>query len=246
MDPIINHAYSDQTRSHWSALVVELVGLAGAGKTTIFNELGKRSKSVQLREHPNPRDIKETIFFINYCFSILPTLMQLDQKNGNGLSRREIAWMAILNGWQHTLKHDKQKERKVIVLDQGPIFLMTQLRVFGPGSLRDKKAEKWWQRIYTQWREVVDIVVYLEAPDDCLYARIQSRPDWHTMKGKPEVEVADFLAQYRQEYNRLLTLLSVDQKGPKVMRIDTHKECPDVIVDRLLEIFIPKDANIFN
>ena len=214
---------------------MELVGLAGAGKTTIFHELGKRSESILLREPPNTGIVEDRPFFIKSGLSIVPTLLRLDHDgNGRRISRREIAWMMVLNEWHRTLQQQKQKEDKVVVVDQGPIFLLAQLHVFGPESLRSRSAEKWWQKVYSYWREVIDIVVLLDAPDDCLMNRIQSRPSWHIMKGKPESEVVDFLAQYRHAYKQVLSILCDDPKGPIVIHIDTSQDGPESIVDNLL------------
>ena len=76
-----------------------------------------------------------TVFKYPLLFSVYP------EHNSRKLTRREFAWLSILNGWPDVLQKEL-KNNKTIILDQGPVYLLTEISEFGPEYLRRQKAEK--------------------------------------------------------------------------------------------------------
>ena len=219
--------------------IVALVGPAGAGKTTLFQALGQRSECILLGFPPFARNLVASPFYVRQALLLMPTLVHLhrNKNNSRSLTRREIALMAILNGWPRLLRQEMEKHDKVVVLDQGPVIMMVQLHMLGPESLRSRIADKWWKSVYRQWATSLDIVVYLDASDTHLLHRIRTRGDCHAMKDKPVLKVFDFLAHYRMAYEQVLSFLTAKTTGPMVLRFDTARESVDSIVTRLLSEF---------
>lgn len=221
------------------SLIVDLAGPAGAGKTTISQELSKRSENIMIGVYPFIRGPVVSPFFVRQILLLMPTFLRLykNKRNGRCFNQQEMAWMALLNGWHHILRRKGEKNGKVIVLDQGPVFMLAQLHVFGSESLRNRSLEKWWESVFSQWATALNMVVWLDASDTCLLERIRTRSQGHLVKDKSEIEVFKFLANYRVAYKQVISILMDNHSSPKVLRFDTTRENLDEIVNRLLVEF---------
>lgn len=216
------------------ALVMEIVGPAGAGKTTIARELVRTSKTVFLASHPSVRSPCDAPYFVSHSVRLVPVFLRLPRKRGRSLSRREIAWLAILSGWYRMLQREKPRRCGVILLDQGPVFLLAELHRMGPGVLRDPRLDEWWQRVYCGWATTLDTIVWVDADNADLIERIRNRRKSHLMKERPEAETVEFLERYRAAYEQVISSLTANSPFPRVLRFDTTRERSDEIVDRLL------------
>lgn len=214
--------------------VVEIVGPAGAGKTTLFQSLGCYAESIRLGNFPDVRKVTEAPFFISNGLRLIPNLLRLYRPDSRQLTRREFAWMSILNGWPALLRKESKDDNKVIILDQGPIYLMTEMRLFGPEYLKQKSAERLWQDLYECWSSTLDMVVWLDAADDVLLDRIRSRQQEHVVKAQPATVVYDFLGRYRTEYEFILSILTAKRTDLKVLKFDTGQHQSQDILNQFL------------
>jgi hypothetical protein len=216
------------------ARVVEIVGPAGAGKTTLFQTLDCYSESIRLGNFPDVRKMADAPFFISNGIRLIPGQFRLYRPNSRRLTRREFAWMSILNGWSALLHKESDGGNKAIILDQGPIYLMTEMRLFGPEYLRQKSAERLWQNLYECWISTLDMVVWLDAADDVLLERIRTRQQEHIVKTQPAAVVYEFLGRYRTEYEFILSILTAKKTDLKVLKFDTGRQGPKDILNQLL------------
>jgi deoxyadenosine/deoxycytidine kinase len=126
-----------------------------------------------------------------------------------------------------------KKTTKVIVLDQGPVYLLAEMREFGPEYLQREEARKLWQDIYCRWAATLDLIVWLDAADINLMERIRNRDQEHIVKNETAATVFEFLARYRNAYDYVLYMLKAITPGLRVLRFDTSVRNPREIVDSL-------------
>jgi adenylate kinase family enzyme len=214
--------------------IVEVVGPAGAGKTTFCQMLDCSNQTIRLENFPDVRKAADAPFFISNCLNLIPNLLRLYRPNSRHLTRREFAWMAILNGWPAILRKESNDGNKIIILDQGPVYLLAEMRLFGPEYLRQKAAEGLWQNLFKRWRDTLYLVVWLDAANEVLFNRINTRQQEHIVKSQPAAVVYEFLGRYRAEYKSILSILGTKKSGFKVLQFDTEQQRPQDIMRRFL------------
>jgi gluconate kinase len=203
------------------SLIVELIGPAGSGKTTVAQMLQRRSDA-QLAVLPYYRSARQVPFFAANSLGTLPTIARLDFQRPR-LSRRQIAWMVILRGWHRQLLKQAAGGAGVLVLDHGPIFLLAGLQVLGPSPLTGNAARSWWAAMYRQWAAALDMVVWLDAPDPVLARRIRQRDQVHFVKDEPDVAIFEFLQQFRAAFYTVIEGLGAAGRGPPLLHLDTGR-----------------------
>jgi shikimate kinase len=217
--------------------LVEIVGLAGAGKTSLCKTLNRYSEYISLGHFPDVHKIVDAPFFVYYGLQVVPSLLCLYQGRSSWLTRREFAWLTILKGWPHRLEWSQRDGDKVIVLDQGPIYLLAETSELGPECLKSPKADRFWKNIYFRWAGVLDMVIWLDADNACLLERIQTRPKGHMVKNESASTVFQFLEGYRIAYEHIFCMLKANEEGPRVVHFDTGRAQPEEIANRLLTEF---------
>lgn len=205
-------------------IVVEIVGPAGAGKTSLYQALGRYTEAIQLENFPDVHKTADAPFFILNGLRLIPSLLRLDRHDSRQLTRREFAWMTILNGWSALLRKGSNQCNKILLLDQGPVYLLAEVRLFGPEYLRQEAAEKIWQDFYSLWKNTLHMVVYLDAPDQILFDRIRNRQQEHIVKTQPASIVYEFLGRYRNEYELILSNLTAHKADLRVLRFETGQQ----------------------
>lgn len=235
MVPIVTQSLHTRESSCHRASIVEIVGVAGAGKTTLFRALSRFSPGIQVALLPPVWNIRYIPFFVKHIFLLTPTLLRLRGKDGKSLTRRELAWMAMLMGWPEILKRKPSGDQKVLLLDQGPIFLMAILSEFGPEGLRAPDIQNYWEKVYEQWISTLNMVIWLDTLDEILVNRIRTRQDEHMVKDKTDQEIRDFLGKYREAYERLIGTLSMANREIRVLKLDTGRNSVDDLVRCILQ-----------
>ena len=212
---------ADQTRfANASPVIVELVGPAGAGKSTLSRLLSQVDENIQIGPDIELRKLEHLPAFIKQASAWMPIFLQ------GGPSRRftweELKFITYLKEWPRLLRRNNANDRQVILLDHGPIFRLATLWEFGPEKLKSAAMNDWWSRIYRQWAFTIDIIVWLDTEDEVLVERINARQQKHVLKGSASADALSFLSRYRISYLRTLERL-MDYRQPRFFQFDTSR-----------------------
>src|SRR5207253_8094260 len=91
--------------------------------------------------------------------------------------------------------------RRLVVLDEGPVFALAWLQVFGAERLlRSTAYKRWVQRTLADWARVLDAVVLVDAPDPVLSQRIRARVKPHLVKDQSDQQITAFAARFRAAF----------------------------------------------
>ncbi len=171
---------------------------------------------------------------------MLPILFRLLANRSGFVRRREIAFMALLNGWDEYINSSVNSINTTLLLDQGAIFLISYLNTWGPEGLFKPNMQGWWNKVYGKWSKTIDLVILLDASDELLVNRINSRPQDHYIKGEPSQKSQNWIADYRKLYNEILEKLVSFDQSMLIIKIDSgiystediiNKIVPELLVD---------------
>jgi shikimate kinase len=213
--------------------IVEIVGLAGAGKTALSHAMTRMDAHVHLGRFPDVRKISNAPFFL---WNGLQTSLALPHPRDNQtrkLTRREFAWMCILRGWPKRLTKSWDSD-ELIILDQGPVYLLTELCEFGPEYLKINVAEEYWSSLCTRWAQTLDAIIWLDGRDEDLMARIRHRDKEHIVKRETDEATIAFLERYRRAYAHLILKLTMAHPDLPIFRFNSSQFSPEQIAANLL------------
>lgn len=206
--------------------VIELVGLAGCGKTTMTRMILDQCPNVKLSSPPVTNRISYAPFFITNLTLLSKMLWSLSRDGDGELSRREIAWLALLKGWPKRIRNIANDHRGTILLEQGSIYYLTSLFLLGPDCFHTGQVEQYWKDTFSEWANILDICVFIDASNETLAQRINAREKDHVVKEKNFASVDEFLNQWREAYMETISILQ--SNNPELQVIKINNESLDV------------------
>ena len=209
--------------------VVEIVGPAGAGKTTLCQALLRSSARARRGSFPDVRSLNAAPFFLWNGLHVMPSIRRFSPRGSRRPTAREFAWLCILNGWPRVLQSEWGAQHQTALLDQGPVYLFSELRESGPLSFRSQRSNGTWQALYKQWAATLGAIVWLDAPDDILTQRIRAREKAHMVKAQPDRVVSDFIHRFRNAYEYTVSTFLSCNPSLLVLRFETSMHTPDEI-----------------
>jgi thymidylate kinase len=206
----------DGRRRAVTRAVIELAGPAGAGKTTLARALRDADPATSIGLTTGGLRMARGLAVM------APTLTASWLSAPERFwSRDELRSLVYLTAWQAQIR--AFQEPGLAVLDHGPVFRLTSLAAYGPPMTDTAVFHRRWYRLAEQWGRLLDVVVWLDAPDDVLLNRINARDREHRIRGAAQAEAESFLARYRAAYRT--TIAAVTREGARLVALDTTA-CP--------------------
>lgn len=210
-------------------VVVELVGPAGVGKSTVADELAGRDDTRRVSVWGLPLRLVS-----RSAVRLVPTFLQVCF-DSRALPWREMKYMIRLGALHQLLSQGTVQRHRLIVLDEGPAFVLSWLRVFGAERLlRSAAYERWVQRTLTAWVRLLDVVVSLDAPDAVLAQRIRSRAKPHLIRHQSDQQIAAFTARFRTAFASVIPALA-SLNGTRQVALPAGAQDPQAVAARVLQ-----------
>jgi shikimate kinase len=180
------------------AVVVELVGPAGAGKTTLAK--GVTAADATVRSGLSLWGLPRRRLFRS-AMALLPTILGATFNRAH-LRAGELAQMIRL-GALRSVVEDEAARHRILILDEGPVFALSWLDMFFSRN-GDHVPASWRRRVIAEWATLLDVVVFIDASDMTLADRIRTREKPHMVKELPDAEIFGFAAGFRRAFERAI------------------------------------------
>jgi shikimate kinase len=216
---------------------IEIVGVAGSGKTTLARTLVQRYPGFRVADILHTRVPAHWPYVAHGLPRLLP-LLAGSARHRPTLSWDEVKFVLYISEWHRFLRARPEYRSGVTVLDQGPIFALACLLWGRKPITRRASFQAWLDEMVERWSLELDAIVRLEAPKEVLLERIDHREQRHEAKGKPALEGLELILRHRQAYAELDASIA-RLGGPRLLRFDTSTMSPLEIADELAESFAP-------
>ncbi len=182
--------------------LVELVGPAGAGKSTLAAQLPARVPG--LRNGPSVWGLPR-LDLLRAALELLPVTARA-ALSGHPFLPAELAQMIRLTGLRGALER-QATGADVILLDEGPVFALAWLEVFFEANGARQRNE-WRRKAREEWAGLLDGVVRVDADDRLIVRRIRSREKPHLIKHSPDDVILGFTQRFRDAFDQVIEQMS--------------------------------------
>lgn len=179
------------TPAYCDSAMIELMGPAGSGKSTLIHHLLSESQ-IEFQAVKTPSTCESLLKLAGMGRMI--TSSWSTRAGDRKLSWAEIRSMIYLEAWKNI---DRQPRPHSVLFDHGPAFRLATLREYGPSILKSDRFQKWYQQNLDFWSNSLSHVIWLDAPDAVLLERIQTRDQQHVCQNMQRAEAFDYLKKYR-------------------------------------------------
>jgi deoxyadenosine/deoxycytidine kinase len=216
-------------------MIIEIIGLAGSGKSTLSRTLFEQLDHVRLENPPSVQSGGNIPFYLRNTLSMLPSFSRIYfHKDGKWPTFQQIIFMEMLNGWNRVLEQQAHQERALFILDQGPVYMLMNLTLFGPERIKPDHLPNWWDQVFHRWANAVDLVVWLDAALPELVSRVRAREIWHGVKDRNDADACEYLESYWRAYDTVVSHLTAASQKLKVLRVDTGQYTLEETVKKVL------------
>lgn len=205
-------------------MVIELAGPAGGGKTSVLAALRRRVPDMQAL----PRIDRAS--YVRDCPRLMSTFLGMHWPP-HMPRRKEMKRMLYL-----TTLHRRVAARShpALAFDEGPVYMLTRLLAVGDAPMTNPAFLRWWRHTLRQWAATLQLIVVLDAENECLVERIRRRPGPPPIPDLDDRALFPFLSRYRAGFARVIGELTRDG-GPAVLRLDSGRVNVETLAERVQE-----------
>jgi broad-specificity NMP kinase len=209
------------------SFTAEIIGPAGAGKSTLTGLLGGRD--VRIRTGLSIWGLPLPLLATG-AFSSLTDLVALF--GTRRFSLEDLKLVIQINTLQQLLRRESEKGYRLLLLDEGEVFGLARLRAYRTGSVASDSTA-WMSSLLNRVAPTLDVVIWLDAPDAVLAQRIRERDKPHRTKNLREADICEHLGRYRAAFEQVMSELT--RRSPlKVITFRTDRQPLEEIANQIL------------
>jgi hypothetical protein len=197
---------------------VEILGIAGSGKSTLTRLL-VRDPGHEMAGFIHARRPAHLVQIFRGIPRLLP-ILAWGLTSSPRISWPECKLLVYVSRWGRVLRRQATRTGTTLVFDQGPLYAMVRLQAEAKPFTARRAFAAWREEALERWANELDGVVWLDAPDDVLWGRINERPQGHKQKGVEAGAGRRFITRYRQAFEAVLRTME-ELDGPQIVRFDT-------------------------
>ena len=211
-----------------AGVVVEVVGPAAAGKTTLIRALC--ASDPRMRSSIPVSRARSAAVMAARAASYVPAWLG-GRPRGRWFTWRELKSLTFVDEWYR--RRAMRGDRDVTFLDHGPLYRLAALREFGPAMVRTPRFARWSTAAEARWRDAVGLIVWLDAPNDLLLERAGVRGHWYLSARGSDADKLAFLDRYRHALEEAVG--GAERAGVPVLRLSTDGTPVDELAERVRE-----------
>jgi shikimate kinase len=197
--------------------VIELIGPAGAGKTSLLRAVAGRAPSVRTGLRLDRVGALPVVAW--HAIALTPATLDMLFTDARWL------WAGSRHLWRlrvfpSLLERARGSGHQTILLDEGPVFSLGRLSVFQRANEGSGWLARAWSAEVACWRKRLTGVVLLDADNGVLAQRIRNRTKQHPVKNGSDRQIFEFLDSYRAAYRDIAARLNADGRV-QIVELDT-------------------------
>lgn len=220
---------------HRRPLLVEIIGPAAAGKTSLLRVLCSTDDKIRAGLDIGP--LRSFSALVRKVGLFVPVWVR-DRSHHRWFNRKEVKSIVFLEAWYRELEQPGSTDVLAAVFDHGPLYRLARLREFGPEITRTEPFERWWRACRDRWVGALDLVVWLDASDGVLLQRVQDRGHQYLDATPSGEDKHEFLARYRRAFAEVLEQGAAER--PRMLLFRSDQKSVDEIADEVLAAFAPE------
>ena len=224
----VHAADADAGHASRRPLIVEVVGPAGAGKSSLVRALRAGDDTIRRSRSLRAADVA---LIARRAPRWLPIMSRL-ALTSPGIARQYARHLVRIEAMDALFPRDTAAGAGVVLLDEGPVFSMALMLAFNEDARGYGTVAEHVVRSANRWASMLDAVVWLDADDAVLTRRIQSREKAHRIKEAAAETAREFLRRYRRAYDTVATRLAA-AGTVSIIRIDTATTSTAAIAARV-------------
>jgi len=181
--------------------IIEFAGPAGSGKSSLRRIMIRRNQRIKNMPFPSKVSYLPSLLRIYLRWS--PLYLQ-NYRGTKWLSMQEIRNIGYLDTWLSTIRSNGQSGRDIFVIDPGSVYMLSEQKEFGPEITRHPSIQSWWNAKFEQWSSALDVIIWMDAPEELCIERVLSRAEDHELKYHTYEEGLDELKRYREYYQKII------------------------------------------
>jgi hypothetical protein len=161
----------------------------------------QRNKNIKVISRP----LKVTYlpFFIKLAFIWLPLYLK-DYRHSRWFTWQEIRDMGYLDTWIPLIRSQARTEGNIVVIDPGSVYWLSSFQECGPEITKHPRFKRWWTNKFEQWSSALDVIIWIDAPEEMCLQRVLSRDEHHEIKYISALSALEQLTCFRKAYQQII------------------------------------------